>query len=248
MQIFVINMEKSKDRREYIEKHLSEFGINFDFFDAVDGRALSQEYIDSVFDKETAEREWKPMNRGEIGCSLSHMAIYEKMIKENIPQAIIFEDDIVLKEDFLPTVNALLKKVPTEIDIVKLGHGRAKFRWWQKSFDITEKYEIQRMYGLVARVHAYFITLDGAKKILSKNQPIIRALDDVTGDFIFGEHELYCMNPPLVDFLDVESTIGYEDEEEKTNAVYLSINKRILVRHFGFSAQKFIEKKRRKEK
>ena len=81
IKIFVINLKKSTDRRANVTSQMKKLGVDFEFIDGVDGRELSQSYVDSVFDKETAQKIWKPMTRGEIGCSLSHISIYKKMIK-----------------------------------------------------------------------------------------------------------------------------------------------------------------------
>ena len=245
-KIFVISLKKAKDRRKSISTQMKKLGIDFEFFDAIDGRALSQSQVDAVFDKKNAEATWKPMNRGEIGCALSHLSVYEKIVNENIQSAIIFEDDAILNDDFMAVVEELIAKIPNNIDMVKLGYGKAKFHWWQKQYVITAKYEINRMYGIVAMAGAYYLTLECAKKMIAKNKPkIIRATDDITGDFLFGEHELYAMQPPLVTFADVESTIGYEGHEDTNhNAIYLSEFKRFLVRHFGVSAEWLRRRKR----
>ena len=248
IKIFVISLKNAIERRKSISNQMQKLGIDFEFFDAVDGRELTQGYVDSVFDKETAEIQWKPMNRGEIGCSLSHMSIYEKMINENIQNAIVLEDDAVLNDDFMSTIEKMITTIPNNIDMVKLGYGKAKCRWWQKKYRINTKYKINRMYGVVSTTVGYYITVAGAKKILNKNKPkIVRAIDDITGDFLFGGHELYAINPPLVNFLQDESTIGYKgDEDTNHNAIYLSESKRFLIRHFGFSENWLRMRKRKK--
>ena len=38
------------------------------------------------------------MNTGELGCALSHKRVHEKIVAEQIEQALIFEDDIWIKD------------------------------------------------------------------------------------------------------------------------------------------------------
>lgn len=38
MKIYVISLKRSPERREYIKKQLDDLSIEFEFFDAVDGR------------------------------------------------------------------------------------------------------------------------------------------------------------------------------------------------------------------
>ncbi len=59
---------------------MKKLGVDFEFIDGVDGRELSQSYVDSVFNKETDQKIWKPMTSGEIGCLLSHISIYKKIL------------------------------------------------------------------------------------------------------------------------------------------------------------------------
>ena len=43
MKVYVINMERSKHRRDVMDKHLKELGISYELVAAVDGRLLSDE-------------------------------------------------------------------------------------------------------------------------------------------------------------------------------------------------------------
>ena len=49
---------------------------------------------------------------GEIGCALSHLSIYRKMVEDDIPIACIFEDDVVLSGD----VKSCISNVADVID------------------------------------------------------------------------------------------------------------------------------------
>ena len=239
-------MKKSTDRRANVTSQMKKLGVDFEFIDGVDGRELSQSYVDSVFDKETAQKIWKPMTRGEIGCSLSHISIYKKMIAENIKFSIILEDDLKLSDDFVKVVNELINKVPSHIDIVKMYHNRAKFYWWQKSYNIIDEYRIEKMHTIVAGTVGYYITLSGAKKILAKNEPkIIRPIDDITGDILFGKHNLYCLTPKIISLTEVESTIRYKGQEDTNhNTIYLNIFARLMVVYLKIPAEWFRKWKR----
>lgn len=99
MKIFVINLARSTERRASMEKQLSQLNLDYEFIEAIDGSQLS--YSDII-------TETKPLNYalscGEVGCALSHIKIYKKIKMENIPLALILEDDALVSS---VTVEAL---------------------------------------------------------------------------------------------------------------------------------------------
>lgn len=71
-----------------------------------------------------------PLTTGEAGCFLSHWGIYEKMARENIPCALIFEDDFDIvdepKSDFKANLGARLREAATVEggwDMLYIGHS-----------------------------------------------------------------------------------------------------------------------------
>lgn len=99
MKIFVINLERRTDRRVFMEQQLQKLGLEAEFIHAVDGAHLSEEE-QALYDEPTAVAfNGRPFALGEIGCTLSHRVIYERMVREKIPQALILEDDVSLSED-----------------------------------------------------------------------------------------------------------------------------------------------------
>ena len=105
--IFIINLQRSPDRRMFMQTQLQSLGLKFEFFTAVDGQALTAQqvsYYDDDLRKKTGWFNHKLANN-EIACVLSHLQIWEKMWKENIEHAIILEDDITLDEDFAQIIN-----------------------------------------------------------------------------------------------------------------------------------------------
>lgn len=96
--VFVINLPKDKNRREFVEKQLSSAGLKYEFVDGVYG---DDERVTVVYDEELAKKEQgKPLTRGEKGCAFSHRSLYERIVNENISCALILEDDVILPENF----------------------------------------------------------------------------------------------------------------------------------------------------
>jgi glycosyl transferase family 25 len=103
---WVINLKRSPERRRYITAHLHELGLPFELIEAVDGRNLTPEDLAAVYGAERAitciRRELAP---GEVGCCLSHLKLYRRMVDENIDEALILEDDVMIQPDFFEIIN-----------------------------------------------------------------------------------------------------------------------------------------------
>lgn len=89
--VFIVSL-KNSERRNTIAKKLK--GFNYEFTDAVYGKDFLSEIEILNNNVQTRARYKRAITPGEYGCSMSHRAIYKRMIKENIDWAIILEDDV----------------------------------------------------------------------------------------------------------------------------------------------------------
>lgn len=82
-EIYIINLERRKDRRERIESTLDDLGISYKFVKAVDGRTINEEYLNELGIKSLPNYKDpyndRPLNYGEIGCFLSHFFIWKEV-------------------------------------------------------------------------------------------------------------------------------------------------------------------------
>ena len=101
--VFVISLPASVDRRAHMRKILDPLPLQYEFVDGVDGKQLSAEELNQVYDEKTAEIY---CGRGlcleEIGCYMSHVKAYEMISQRNISEALILEDDVYLSPDLIP--------------------------------------------------------------------------------------------------------------------------------------------------
>lgn len=111
MKAFVINLERSTTRRAFMKQQLDKQGIEFEFIKAVDGATLTDEYLAEVCNFEELEKRPHIMRKGMYGCILSHYEIYQRIVAENLPYALVLEDDIVVQPKFKDTLNDLESKV-----------------------------------------------------------------------------------------------------------------------------------------
>ena len=108
--IYVISLP-GDPKRQLVSAHLAAFGLTFTFVDATDGALVTAEKFD-----ETAHA-WRP---GPKGCALSHMKLWASLAPLGQP-AIIFEDDVVLSNEWDAGIRQVLKDMGS-LDLIMLGH------------------------------------------------------------------------------------------------------------------------------
>jgi lipooligosaccharide galactosyltransferase I len=219
--IFVISL-KDSSRREFIEKRLRGLGLQFEFFDAVYGKNLSQDELQKIDYKfyQSKYLAKKPLTLGEIGCAMSHIKLYEHIREINIPEAIILEDDAIVSHHFKEIVLDALKKAPSRKEIIFLDHGKAK-SWLLKKM-LFDRYKLVR-YRVPSKnslrgifmADAYLITSNGINKLLKYAYPIRMPADYLTGMLQMNHINAYGIEPPCV-FRGIESEIDQiEDRHNK---------------------------------
>ncbi len=106
MNVYVVNMERSKDRWISISKQLDNIGVPYTRFEAVEGSKISN--LSDHFDIDRFEHEsYHQLSAGEAGCALSHIGIWQKIVESNEAGAIIIEDDAILSGNFSDLYKAL---------------------------------------------------------------------------------------------------------------------------------------------
>ncbi|MCM2291805.1 glycosyltransferase family 25 protein [Allorhizobium sp. BGMRC 0089] len=91
--IYIISLVGSP-RRDACREILDRTGVNYCFFDAVNGKTLSYADICTVFDEVQNRVGFKrKLSSAEIGCYLSHQRLWQKIADGEEQAALILEDD-----------------------------------------------------------------------------------------------------------------------------------------------------------
>jgi glycosyl transferase family 25 len=136
MRIFVINLKRSLDRRRNIEGQLNALGLPFEISEGVDALnftpAEHQAYADGL------KRGTHQLPPGLFGSSWAHIKVYEKILQEKIPQALVLEDDIYIS----PVLTRILSEPWVQQpfwDFVHLGYIPASWPGLRKWFAVAAR-------------------------------------------------------------------------------------------------------------
>ncbi|MFQ3787555.1 glycosyltransferase family 25 protein [Halomonas sp. A29] len=216
--VIVISLAGSS-RRARVQSAFGEMGLPFEFHDAVNGAELGDETLASV-NQEYAQREWgHSLNRGEIGCALSHIQVYERMAEQGLGEVIILEDDAQPVEGFMQTLEQMLATLPKRAEIAFLHHGKAKSWPLKRGLPdghklVRYRYPSAKSRRCIISGRGYWLNLAGAKKLLSMAYPIRMPADYLTGYIQRSHIHAYGVEPNLLLETDTPSEI---DAVEKRN-------------------------------
>ena len=123
LHIYVISLERDTEKRIAIEKTLKGFNLDFSFIDAIDGITLPESQINLIRQRSVGAvaRRGFPAAAGEIGCTLSHVKTYQKILEDNRDWACILEDDVILDERFKVFIDIFQSNEMNPKDLYVLG-------------------------------------------------------------------------------------------------------------------------------
>lgn len=105
---FLINLARDHARLAYMDQQLSERDISYARIEAVYGRDVDTNvYVDREAMYRVEKRE---LTSGDIGTALSHRSVYEQVLREDMPYALILEDDVALPINFKEIVEQEVEK------------------------------------------------------------------------------------------------------------------------------------------
>ena len=106
MKHYVIHNSKEVERRKKLEKQFEEFNIT-------DVEWVTSFPVEEIGNLKSL-KSYKPLS--QMSCDMKHYDVFDRMVKQCIPEAIVFEDDVIFSELYDET------KIP-KLDFVKLGRG-----------------------------------------------------------------------------------------------------------------------------
>jgi glycosyl transferase family 25 len=166
-RIYVLNLPDATDRLEYIDRQLRNLKLPYKTVSGIKGTQLSPSEITRAYDrKANASCFRRPLSIGEIGCYLSHRQAWQNIITEELPWALILEDDIEIAETLPDLLAALPKFMP--FDLVKLSDNRKSPK--VAVHKLNDHFQWVSYSRIPNCANGYILSNDGAQKMLSRKQ------------------------------------------------------------------------------
>ena len=174
-KIFVINLDRSLDRWEQISGQLDGLSLSYERISAVEGTALpdfGQAFNISKF-KLIARHD---LTHREAGCSLSHILIWEKILAEDIPHALVLEDDVVVEG---PLAKFLCSNCFTGFDYLKIDVDKANYpyEYTTVSETLNSDFTLAECDPIPFGMGGYIISNNGARIFLKSSRDMYYPVD-----------------------------------------------------------------------
>ena len=186
MKTFLVHYTKLQDRKEFVDFQFSKFGIEAEVITEYDKEDLSPTQIDSFYEKNAtlyeskitplweAERfKYRELNMPEISCTIKHFEAIRRASEAASPYSLIFEDDIILVDDFTQRFDSNLEATPDDWDAIFIGSGCGEWFQQTKLDNATKVNDTCFLIGHPATncAEAYLIKKDIAKQVYDGARP-----------------------------------------------------------------------------
>lgn len=235
-QIFIINLERSIDRREQMQRNIDKLlatspnatpesicvdsrldsapssALEFHFYKAQTPESIVESGFATRYDQTLARvfkaRDVRPT---ELACFASHYALWCKCVE--LGRGIfILEDDVDLCDDFAAGVEAI---AASPYEYVRLG-----WRTFHTCYLIDERFALAPK--LILGTPGYYLTPSAAQRLIDGAGSIFLAVDYyMSFSYLHGVAEmLYLPHLVHINELDEHSTIGKPEHAKKDKRVY----------------------------
>lgn len=197
-KIFYINLDKAVERNNFMNEQFSSKikKSKVERFSAINKDSLTKDYIKSICNPRSYYYLELNNNKraihedlnttGQIACYLSHYTLWQKLLSDpDNEYYIIFEDDVIIDDNFETTVDNILKK-KTKVDFLSLIY------YFKRNNDTVYKQDsdffvIQNpFYGMLS----YMISKNCAKKLTQWSIPLLSQVDAFIGYVANYENDL----------------------------------------------------------
>lgn len=178
MDVFVINLDRSADRWTDLSTRANAAGFQPVRFPAIDGQTLPQAEIARLNSLQTGTRPL--LGAGEIGCFLSHRALWQRLLDRPADWMLVLEDDVHFHN--LAPLLADSSWLPADADFVKCETLRRKVRLGPLRGGAAG-IRLARLQSQHLGTGGYFLSRRGAENLLGQSQTLCEAVDQ----FMFNE-------------------------------------------------------------
>ena len=217
-KIYVLSLRRSKDRRETVSDRLKAVNIEFEFFDAYDGKVMN-----FIWNR-LGNNYFK--NPNYFACNVSHLAIYNDALSNGYKRILILEDDVKPHKDINTLFDMIKGNIPLDYDLLYLGYIPLNDREDEWDYNIfndryisTNVFKAKNLWGL----YSYSITenlMRGLVDLYNSDFPM--ELDRYfvhnlqrTGDSFATSPQLFChditvsTNEELIDYSSLRKSVDF---------------------------------------
>lgn len=203
---FIIHLQRAVKRKKTVQSIISNIKFESKVINAIDGKKLSSNEISKYVSSKNLHYPNYPfkINKGEIGCFLSHRVAWQKIVTEKLDAGLIIEDDCKINfEEFNKSFEVAIQLIK------KLGYIQFQTRDMSNNKkEIFNKNGIKIFHPntVPLRTAAQLISYDTALSLLKHSEKIDRPVDGFLQLFWLTGQNISCIHPSGIS--DLSSVLG----------------------------------------
>jgi glycosyl transferase, family 25 len=195
---FYLNLDQEIVRRQSIAEQLLTIGLRAARIEAVDGSKTLPPKLSAYFNPKHV------MDAGALGCYASHIKAWEEILRQDLPHALVLEDDAILAWDLPQFLADMLTALPKGWDMVHLGTEPDR-----ALCDVARvgSRRIVQFSRVPPGAVGYLLSRAGAQKLLQAEPRVWPVDTDTRRPWLFGLAVYGVVAPPIRHNWSVPSTI-----------------------------------------
>ena len=190
---YMCHYQKLNERKKYVESVVSKYKIELQWVLDFDKEVLNRNELSKEYPLLYSYDNVEKLSLAEISLSMKHFAALRDAVFNNYQNVVIFEDDIILCDDFDSKLDSYLDQLPEDYDILWIGTC-CDLHAPQTD---TKSNVYLNLHGSRC-THAYVISQKGCKKILENSHKISKPIDWFFNELIGSlKMDNYWAEPPL---------------------------------------------------
>jgi glycosyl transferase family 25 len=220
---YVISLNKP----DKLLSEITNYGLSPILVEGVNGKKLSKKDINE--NTSITGRMFAPLS--VIGCAMAHIKIWKLFLESNADYAIIFEDDVVFENNFKEKLDLGIKNTPDDFDILYLGcfgcQNNLNFNTLQFAnlgiLNLKAKFRNQFVNKpfIALATHAYVVSRNGAKKLLSYIDRNIYTHIDI--------HIQELVSNKLINIYSFNNRIAYQTSTDELKSLNVSSSHPVMI-------------------
>ena len=110
-KIYYINLDKSLNRKAFMERQFKDFNVGITRFPAVYGKEQDKNLLENAKKNHAFFSHFPYLNDGEIGLNMTYKNLWKEIVQQEEDFAIILEDDALVDPSFFKNIDALLQQL-----------------------------------------------------------------------------------------------------------------------------------------
>ena len=174
LDVWVVNLKRSPERREVMRERLGALNIKYNFFDAIDFDQSDFLEVSKYNGYKKESLYGYGLTKSEVACFASHYYLWRKCSDADKP-VLIIEDDVCFDEGF----SSLVEDSSSVIGKCNLLRFSAFFeKPYRKISCLNSRFDLVRYLKGPRGTQCYMLSPKGARMLLDKSNEWIMAVDE----------------------------------------------------------------------